>query len=208
MRGVSSAVSRIKTEGFRGESLEREPSSINQNRCATLTSERCFKRIGRVANLRISSVRPDYRDNVEPCRRLRDSVAAEVEFSGLGDLVLLGIVHLILRSRRIVLPGFHLDKDNRFSIPSDDIDLTHLAAEVANENFVPQSTKVLGRHVLAALAEHVDLRFGFEQRLQPIEHGNEHIDNARTSKGRSSVRNRYRCIMVKAAKEKAQETCS
>src|SRR4051812_4377510 len=68
----------------------------------SITSEGGVERVLGVPYLRLLAVGPDHRDHVEPARRLRGAVAAEVVPGGLGDLVALEAVDLVLGHRLVL----------------------------------------------------------------------------------------------------------
>ena len=106
-----------------------------------------------MADHRLAALGPDDRDDVKPRRRLRYAVAAEVELRGLGDLVLLAVVDLLFGGRVVVRARLHFDEDNRLPVAGDDVDLTQVAAEVADDDLVAEVAQVAGRAVLAAVAQ-------------------------------------------------------
>src|SRR5688500_4868986 len=133
----------------------------------SITSERGFKRVRRVANLRLLTVGPHHRDHVEAGRRLRDAVAVEVVPRGFRDLVALEAVDLRFRRRgRVVDAGLDLAEHQRTAVAGDDVDLAQRAAEVADQNLVAALAEVAGGAVLAAVAERV-LRGRTARRLPP-----------------------------------------
>src|SRR5689334_1101374 len=53
----------------------------------SLQSERCFKRVGRMPDLRLAAFGPNNRHHIKPGRRLGRAVAGKVELGGLCQLM-------------------------------------------------------------------------------------------------------------------------
>src|SRR5258708_6675004 len=128
---------------------DRCPISASSNKrlttnCYQLFLKCCFKRVRRMSDLRVADVGPDYRHHIKPRGRLRDAVAAEIGLGGLGELLALCGIHLIFGSGLILNARFYFDENQRRAVAGDDVDLSHRAAEVADDDFVAEVSQVPG----------------------------------------------------------------
>ena len=69
--------------------------------------------------------------------------------------MLLGGIDLIFGRGIVVGAGLHLDKNQRLPVAGDDVDLAHLAAEIADDDLVTQIPQMPGGHVFAAIPQRV-----------------------------------------------------
>jgi hypothetical protein len=106
----------------------------------------------------------------QTARAAAETISTQVELGGLGHLMTLEFVDLLLGCGIVFGAGFDFDEHDGLSIPRNDVEFAHFAAEVADEDPVTQPAEELRRRVLAALAEHVRRGLGLDQRLQPREH--------------------------------------
>src|SRR5215207_2167355 len=130
-------------------------------------SERRLERVLDVLDRGLPGGRPDDGDDVEPRRRHRGRVAAEVELPRLAELVHLVRVDLLLRRRGVVVgAALDLDEDQELLVARDEVDLPDRRREVAREDAEPLALQERRRRVLTLAAEpRLLLGLGFLGRL-------------------------------------------
>ncbi len=123
----------------------------------TFKLECCFERERRVPDLGLTPLRPDDSNHVEPGWRLRNAVTAEVKVAGLGQLMVLECVYLFFGRWVVVGASLDLYEHEHVAIPRDDVDLAHIAAEVAGDDLEAPIAKEARGDIFTPVAQCVAL---------------------------------------------------
>src|SRR5688572_23437265 len=119
----------------------------------TTSSKRRLKRVLDVTDHRRLARWPEDCDHVEPRRRLRLAVAAQVKRRCLAELVHLDLVDLRFGRGLIKHARLDLDEDQCLTVARDDVDLADSTFEVAVEDAVTLFLKLAGGEILPAIAQ-------------------------------------------------------